>query len=73
MAKRAVPLLERCHFRFRNDRGEFPERVHPSDAPRAEHHFASVALSEVQVFNPVVSERAAVDVALSAGEVRELS
>jgi hypothetical protein len=72
MAKCAVPLLERCHFRFRNDRGEFPERVHPSDAAGAEHYFTSVALSEVQIFNPLVSECAAVDVALSAGEVRKL-
>ena len=73
MAKCAVPLLERRHFRFRNDRRKFPERVHSSDAARAKHHFSSVALSEVQVFDPVVSERAAVDVGISAGEVRELS
>ena len=73
MAKCAVPFLERCHFRFRNHRREFPECVHSSDAAGAEHHFTSVALSEVQVFDPLVSQRAAVDVALPAGKVRELS
>src|SRR5438105_14216918 len=73
MAKCAVPLLERCCFRFRNDRRKFPECMHSSDAPWAEHYFATVALPEVQVFDPLVPERATVDVALPAREVRELS
>src|SRR5260221_10666352 len=59
-------------FHVRLDRRQLSECLHSPNAHRSKRRFTSVALSALRLFHSVVSEYPALDLALSAGQVREL-
>src|SRR5207249_1106356 len=72
LGRRSIPLLVGVFFHVGKYRREFPERLHPSDAARAEHRFSAVALSSLQLFHSLVSQHSAHHLALSARQMPKL-
>ena len=68
----ALSLLVHRLFRVWHDGGQLSQRVHPSAAAGSKRRFTAFALSALQAFNPLVSQRAVVHLAVFAWEMPQL-